>query len=90
MKREAIDTRTLVRTETTHLCLDSQFNLPGLIIPIGINIYNVPGGKPSRRDVGDLSFHNRSCRNCSNELSVSEPGPDQYMKVSFAVAKLVP
>jgi len=54
MKREAIDTRTLVRTETTHLCLDSQFNLPGLIIPIGINIYDVPGRKPSRRDVGDF------------------------------------
>ena len=57
MKREAIDARTLVRTQTTHLCLDSQFNLPGLIIPIGINIYDVPGRKSSRRDVSDLSFH---------------------------------
>ncbi len=26
LKCEAIDARTLVRTQTTHLCLDSQFN----------------------------------------------------------------
>jgi hypothetical protein len=57
MKREGIDARTLVRTRTIHLRLDSQFNLPGLIIPIGINIYNVPGRRSSRRDVSDLSFH---------------------------------
>jgi hypothetical protein len=56
-KYETIDARTLVRTQTTHLCLDSQFNLPRLIIPIGINIYDVPGRKSSRRDVGDLTFH---------------------------------
>jgi hypothetical protein len=57
VKGEAIDARTLVRAQTTHLCLDSQFNLPGLIIPIGINIDNVPGRKSSRRDVGGLGFH---------------------------------
>jgi hypothetical protein len=57
MKCETIDARTLVRTQTTHLCLDFQFSLPRLIIPIGINIYDVPGRKSSRRDVGDLSFH---------------------------------
>ena len=58
MKREGIDARTLVRTRTIHLCLDSQFNLPGLIIPIGIHIHDVPGRQSSRRDVGDLSFDN--------------------------------
>ena len=57
MKREGIDARTLVRTQTIHLCLDSQFNLPGLIVPIGINIYDVPGRRSSRRDVSDLSFY---------------------------------
>ena len=91
MKREAIHTWHSW-FEPKQLTRASILNstCPELIIPIGINIHNVPGGKPSRRDVGDLSFHNRSCRNCSNELSVSEPGPDQYMKVSLAVAKLVP
>jgi hypothetical protein len=57
MKGEAIDARTLVRTQTTHLCLDPQFNLSGFIIPIGINIYDVPRRKSSRRDVSDLRFH---------------------------------
>ena len=57
MKCEAIDARKLVRTYTTHFCLDSQFNLPGFIIPIGINIYDVPGRNSSRRDVGDLRFY---------------------------------
>ena len=57
MKCEAINARNLVRTRTIHLCLDSQFNLPGLIIPIGININDVPGRKSSRRDVSDLRLH---------------------------------
>ena len=57
MKGEAIDARILVRTQTTHLCLDSQLNLPGLIIPIGINIYDVPVRKSSRRDVTDLGLY---------------------------------
>jgi hypothetical protein len=57
VKCEAINARTLVRTQATHLCLNSQFNLTGLIIPIGINIYDIPGRKSSRRDVTDLRLH---------------------------------
>jgi len=57
MKCEAIDGRALVRTQTIYLCLDSQLNLSGLIIPIGINIYDAPVRESSRRDVTDLSFH---------------------------------
>jgi hypothetical protein len=90
VKCEAIDARTLVRTQATHLCLDSQFNLPGLIIPIGINIRDAPGRKASRRDVGDLRFHNESCRSCSNELSVSEFGPDQYTEGFFCYIQTSP
>jgi hypothetical protein len=90
MKREAIDTRTLVRTETTHLCLDSQFNLPGLIIPIGINIYDVPGDKPSRRDVGDLSFIIEAVAIARTNCLLVRLDPINTLKVSFAVAKLVP
>src|SRR5215472_1571214 len=90
MKSEAIDTRTLVRTQTTYLCLDSQFNLPRFIIPVGINIYDVPIRKSLRRDVGDLSFHNRSCRNCSDELSVSKPGPNQRTESFFCYSEVSP
>jgi hypothetical protein len=57
MKCEAIDARTLVRTQATHLRLDPQFNLPRLVIPIGIHIYDVPSRKSSLRDVSDLRFH---------------------------------
>ena len=57
MKCEAIDARTLIQTRTTHLCLDPQFNLPGLIIPIGIDIDDVPVCKSSLRDVTDLRLH---------------------------------
>jgi len=32
------------------LCLDSQFNLSRLIIPIGISIYDVPCRKSSGRE----------------------------------------
>src|SRR3954452_14381344 len=57
MKCEAIDARALVRTRTTYLCLDSQFNLSGLIIPISINIYDAPVRESSRRDISDLTLH---------------------------------
>jgi hypothetical protein len=57
MKCEAADARTLVRTQRIHLRLDSQFNLPGFIVPIGINIYDVPGRNSSLGDVSDLSFY---------------------------------
>jgi hypothetical protein len=58
MKCKAINARTLIRTRTTHLCLDSQFNLAGFIIPIGIDIYDIPGRKSRRGDVSDLRLHN--------------------------------
>jgi len=38
VKCEAIDSDILVRTYAIYLCLDSQFNLSRLIIPIGIRI----------------------------------------------------
>ena len=63
VKGEAIDARALVRAQTTHLCLDSQFNFARLIVPIRIDIYDVPGRKSSRRNVGDLGFHKLSWRN---------------------------
>jgi hypothetical protein len=87
---DAIDSRSLVRTGTTHLCLDSQFNLPGLIIPIGINIYDVPRRESSRHNVTDLCLGDRSCRNCSNELSVSELGSDQHTEGFFRCSDTSP
>ena len=38
VKCEAVDSHTLVGTQAIHLCLDSQFNLSKLIIPISIGI----------------------------------------------------
>jgi len=53
-------------------------------IAIGINIYGVPGpGECPGRGVNHLSLWNRSCGNCSNELSISELGPDQHTKGFF-------
>ena len=37
-----------------------------------------------------LSLHDRSCRNCSNELSVREPGPDQYTEGFFGCSEISP
>jgi len=64
--------------------------LSGLVIPIGINIYDVPGRQSSRGDVSDLSFYDRSCADRSNELSVSELGPDQHAKGFFCRSKISP
>ena len=54
MKCETSDAHTLVRTQTIHLRLDSQLNLPGLVIPIGISVDDVPACKSSRHDVNNL------------------------------------
>src|SRR3954453_13889999 len=83
MKCEAIDARALVRTRTTYLCLDSQFNLSGLIIPIRINIYDAPVRESSRRHISDLTLHDLSCPNCTNKLSVGKLGSDQRAERFF-------
>ncbi len=57
--------------------------------PIGIKIYDVPGpGEFPGRGVNHLSLCNRSGGNCSNELSISELGPDQYGEGFFRYSEI--
>ena len=39
--------------------------------------------------VNYLSHCNRSCGNCSNELSISELGPDQYAEGFFRYSEII-
>src|SRR5215471_5553031 len=64
-------------------CSDSSFQSA----PTSM-ISQVPENAPGGRGVNHLSLCNRTCRNCSNELSISELGPDQYTEGFFRYSEI--